>query len=270
MGGKITVDSTPGQGSCFQFCIQVGVATTEVISSSLSHEYIVGIVPGQTVYRILVVEDNSTNRLLLRKILVQLGFAIQEAENGQAAIAVWKHWRPHLILMDMSMPILNGYQATQQIREQERELLLASPSTIGTKDVTKIIAITASTFVEQRQQALAIGCDDFVGKPFRQQEILETIARHLDIQYVYESNTSDTMVSNLSLNRTEYILDREALNVMPVEWIAQLHTAAIQGNDTSSLSLIAQIPSEHVLLIRFLTQLIETYQFDEVVLITQV
>jgi len=265
MGGEITVDSVPGIGTCFKFCIQVDLATAEVISSPTSHEHIVSLAPRPEPVRILVVEDNSTNRVLLKKLLVRLGFVVKEAENGQVAIALWKKWRPDLILMDMCMPIINGYEATQQIREQEKqELESLFPIT-----ATKIIAITASAFLEQRQETLAVGCDDFVGKPFRLEEILQVISRHLHVEYIYETPQASQISSNSFLNKSEYILNNMALAVMSAEWIAQLHTAAIQGNDTISLNLIAQIPREHIFLIEALTQLIETYQFDQVILLTQ-
>jgi len=265
MGGEITVDSVPGKGTYFKFCIQVDLATAEVISSPVSHEHIVSLAPGQKAFRILVVEDNSTNRLLLKKLLARLGFVVKEAENGQVAIALWKQWRPDLILMDMCMPIINGYEATQQIREQEQQELESSlPIT-----ATKIIAITASTFLEQRQEILAVGCDDFMGKPFRLEEILQAISRHLHVEYIYKTPQSSKISSKSLLNKSKDVLNHTALAVMPPEWSAQLHTAAIQGNDTISLNLIAQIPHEHIFLIEALTQLIETYQFDQVVLLTQ-
>jgi PleD family two-component response regulator len=113
MGGETTVQTTLGQGSCFTFYIQLALAE-EVISSNsiIPIDGAVSIAPGRN-YLILIVEDNSANRLLLSQILMQLGFEVQEAENGEEALALWQQWPPHLIFMDMQMPVLDGYEATR-------------------------------------------------------------------------------------------------------------------------------------------------------------
>jgi signal transduction histidine kinase/DNA-binding NarL/FixJ family response regulator len=264
MGGEITVASEVGKGSCFQFQIPVNLADTMLISSSSPMNNVIGIAPGQISYRILIAEDNPANRLLLSKILISLGFAVQEAENGQVAIALWQAWQPHLIFMDMHMPIIDGYEATRQIRNREQKL---EPGQISPP--TKIIALTASAFTEQRQESLDAGCDDFVSKPFRQEDILEILSKYLQVEYLYAENAeSDLIPTQLSLT-SNYILDVAALSIMPAAWIAQLRIAAAQGNDTTSLNLVAQIPPEHNLLITALTQLIEAYQFDKLLALTQ-
>ncbi|WP_071190333.1 GAF domain-containing protein [Trichormus sp. NMC-1] len=261
MGGEITVCSELGKGSCFTFHIQASFAQPMPSSKSFPVDHTVSIEPGHN-YRILIVEDNSTNRLLLGKILIRLGFKVQEAENGQIAIALWQQWQPHLIFMDMQMPILDGYEATRQIRIREQELnQMQTP--------TKIIALTASAFTEQREESLSAGCDDFVSKPFHWEEILETISQHLQIQYLYTPNSVNKFTPNLLNKPDNFILDRAALDIMPGEWIDQLYFASAQGNDVNSLKLITQIPPEHTLLIAALTKLISTYQFKQIMILTQ-
>ncbi|MBE9198465.1 MULTISPECIES: GAF domain-containing protein [unclassified Nodularia (in: cyanobacteria)] len=262
MGGEITVESELGQGSCFRFHIQAdlpeAIAIAQLSSPILDA---VTIAPGQTTYRILIAEDNHPNRLLLSNILNRLGFAVQQAENGEQAIALWQEWQPHLIFMDMRMPILDGYQAARQIRNLAQALNNKNGQIYP---ATKIIALTASAFTEQKQESLDAGCDDFVSKPFRWEEILEVLNKHLQVEYVYEK----TAVSLISPS-ADFVLDSAALAMMPVSWISQLHMAAAQGNDSSSLHLLTQIPSEHTALIKTLTQLIETYQFDKIIALTQ-
>ncbi|MBD2388375.1 GAF domain-containing protein [Cylindrospermum sp. FACHB-282] len=264
MGGEITVRSEPGLGSCFTFDIQVGLAEAVPVTKSSSIDNLVSIAPGQISYRILIAEDHPANRLLLNTILSRLGFEVQEAENGQVAIALWQQWQPHLIFMDMQMPILDGYQAARQIRNLEQKLAAGEIYT-----PTKIIALTASAFADQRQESLDAGCDDFVSKPFRWEEILEALAKHLGVQYLYAATPSEAIVPNSLLHQPDYVLDGAALAIMPADWIAQLHFAVAQGNDASSLNLIAQIPPEHTSLIEALTKLIETYQFDQLIALTQ-
>jgi two-component system sensor histidine kinase/response regulator len=142
MGGEITVRSQIGQGSCFSFYIQADLATGGLSSPEVQIEGVVSIAPGKN-YRILIVEDNPANRLLLKQLMIQLGVEVLEAENGEQAIALWQQWQPNLIFMDMQMPVLNGYEATRQIRQQEQELTIEPRPT-----PTKIIALTASAFTE--------------------------------------------------------------------------------------------------------------------------
>lgn len=264
MGGEITVSSEPGKGSCFTFQIQAGLAETISSNSASPTHNAVSIAPGQPSYRILIAEDHPANRLLLNTILSRLGFEVQEAENGQIAIALWQQWRPHLIFMDMHMPIIDGYEAARQIRNWEQKL---ADEQIFTP--TKIIALTASAFADQRQESLDAGCDDFVSKPFRWEAILETLALHLGVQYLYEATSTEAIAPNSLLRQLDCVLNPAALAIMPVDWIAQLHLAAALGNDASSLNLVAQIPSEHTSLIEALTRLIETYQFDQLMALTQ-
>ena len=261
MGGEITVRSQLNQGSCFTFDIQAGLADIVSNVSSFPLEGKISLALRQE-YRILIAEDNSANRLLLNKILNNLGFEVQEAENGEKAIAMWEQWQPHLIFMDMHMPILDGYAATRQIRTREQEL--ASKQIIT---LTKIIALTASAFTEQRQESLDAGCDDFVSKPFRWEEIVETLSQHLQIQYLHESTSRNASNPYSLTDNSNAILDREDLAIMPVDRTRQLYAAAAQGNDFRCIDLIAQIPSEQTSLIINLTRLIESYQFDNLMIL---
>jgi CheY-like chemotaxis protein len=210
----------------------------------------------------LIAEDNPTNRLLLNKILTRSGFELREANNGQAAIALWQEWQPHLIFMDMHMPILDGYNATRQIRELE------SYKSDSGASLTKIIALTASAFAEQRRKCFAAGCDDFVSKPFRQNDLLNLVTRHLAIEPNISALALDSSVDNAATEETEYVLVPSALEIMPTEWMDQFHMATAQGNDSKCLDLIAQIPQDQTSLIKALTSLVEQYQFDELLSLT--
>ncbi|MBD2460168.1 GAF domain-containing protein [Oscillatoria sp. FACHB-1407] len=268
MGGEITVRSTPGQGSTFCFSIQVGLVQSPSAATTASMERVVGVAPNDTRYRILIAEDNIDNRLVLNKLLSYLGLEVQEVTNGQAAIALWEQWQPHLIFMDMHMPIIDGYEATRQIRAREaiaqHALLSTSPS--ATRHVTKIVALTASVFAEQRQDSLTAGCDAFISKPFRREAIFKTLSEQLGVQFVYQPLTLN---ESAAPKPPTIALSADALAFMPPSWINQFHLAVAQGSDVLSLKLIAQIPREHVSLIATLTQLVENYQFDQLITLTQ-
>lgn len=269
LGGEITVDSELGRGSTFTFAIPVEVvdALHDSPPQTLS-SYVVGLASGQPAYRILVVEDKPASRLLLVKLLRSLGFKVQEAENGIEAIDIWQRWHPHLIWMDMQMPVMNGYTATSHIKQMAaRQADKDNQPVIGQEvpPLPKIIALTASAFEEQRREVLACGCDDFVRKPFREQEIFLKLAEHLGVKYRYES-TPDTPPGNMTPN---FVLNATDLQIMPSDWIDQLHCYANQGNDVQILRLIQQVPATHADIVHALTTLVEHFQFSQIRQLTQ-
>ncbi|NET35959.1 MAG: response regulator, partial [Cyanothece sp. SIO1E1] len=140
MGGDITVVSQLGQGTTVGFQLQIDPVEASEVQTKL-HRRVIGLAPDQPDYRILVVEDRPENRQLLVQLLESVGFTVQEAKNGQEAIARWQTWHPHLIWMDMQMPVMDGYEATKQIRDVE-----PLPATALHHASTKIIALTASVF----------------------------------------------------------------------------------------------------------------------------
>jgi signal transduction histidine kinase/DNA-binding NarL/FixJ family response regulator len=255
MGGEITVCSTLGVGSTFAFNIQTSIVETNTVAeSSLQENKIVPIAANMPTYRILIVEDTANNRSLLLQILGEFNFELRAAKDGQEAIAIWERWQPHLILMDIQMPEMGGMEAIQKIK--------SSPQ----GQQTKIITLTASAMEQQKQNILATGCDHLIIKPFRQQELLEKIEQHLDIQLVRQSDTKDTAESSFASDQTEISQEiLENLPTMPVTWWQQLHEAAIVGDDSWVLQLLAQIPPESDSLSTTLANLAQNFQFEEII-----
>jgi len=253
MGGKIIVNTELGCGSKFTFDIPVKVAqSSQKAQVNLKKRRITGLAPNQPNYRILIVEDKATNRLLLSKLLTSLGFVVQEAENGQQAIEMWEAWEPHLIWMDMRMPIMNGYEATKRIKQHLKG------------QATVIIALTASAFEEERQVILSAGCDDFVRKPFQVQELLEKISQHLGVKYIYEEEEINELLVPV---KNDSVIS--CLQMMPKQWIANLYHAAAQGSDNLIGELIQQIPQEMSVLNSTLNDLVDNFQFEQIMQLTQ-
>ena len=174
LGGDITVKSEVGAGTCFKLIIPVekGVAETKPEKPEESRD-VIGLKDGTPNIKILVVDDIELNRALLSNMLEPLGFEIKEAVNGLQAIEIFEQWRPHVILMDMRMPVMDGYEAIRLIKSEE----------IGKK--TTIISVTASAFEDNKYEVMATGSDDYLRKPFRVKELLAMLSKHLGVQYVY-------------------------------------------------------------------------------------
>jgi len=178
MGGTIEVDSEVGKGTRFNFEMRLELAQRDVAESHRLRRRVIGLAAGQPAFRLLVVEDNANNRKLLVALLQTVGFDVREAVDGRQAIEIWRQWRPHLIWMDIRMPVMDGYAAMEIIRTEMRQAHFDWD--------TKIIALTASAFEEDRLKVIEHGGNDFVRKPFRESEIFQMIRRHLGVAYEFE------------------------------------------------------------------------------------
>jgi PAS domain S-box-containing protein len=260
MGGEITVESQIEQGATFQFTIPVKLCPPPQATDSSIQQEVIGLAPNQPEFRILVVEDNSYNRLLLMNLLLPLGFSVREAKNGKEAIEVWRDWQPHLIWMDMLMPEMDGYEATRCIRAEEKRT-----QEMNHGYSTKIIALTAIAFEEQRQSVLIAGCDDFVRKPFTQVELLQKLNQHLGVQFIYQSTVplSDRRHTSSGGDGTSGIVQKSLSN-MPSTWVRRLYYAAAQGSDQLVLELVQEIPANHSELVSTITHLTSVFQFNQI------
>ncbi len=224
MGGEIGVTSDPGRGSCFHFEITMRRSAQQEMEAPrlASPRRVAGVEPaslsdGDGPYRLLVVEDQPTNRDLLVKILAPFGFAMQCAANGQEGVEWWDRWQPHLIWMDMRMPVLDGYEATRRIKEKARD---AGRGVV-------IVALTASAFDEQCDAILEAGCDAIVRKPFREAEIFETLAQQLGVRFVYEDAAPQDCAGAPAAESEPSLLQTlgEASAHLPAHWAEDFHLA---------------------------------------------
>jgi two-component system sensor histidine kinase/response regulator len=172
MGGDITVSSQVGKGSVFMIHLPLNEGEEQALQPKNKPRHVLRLRPGQPKCRVLIADDVEDNRELLVQILGPVGFEIRLATNGEEAVHEFEQWRPHLILMDFRMPVMDGHEAIRRIRAA------------GGTELT-IIAVTASALEENRQALLGIGADDFIGKPFQQEELFEKIHAHLGVEYVY-------------------------------------------------------------------------------------
>src|SRR5689334_8952445 len=169
MGGDIQVTSVVGQGSTFWFELAVPVLDALLRTPSAGQ-----VVTGYAGRRrsVLVIDDIATNRALLIELLTRLGFTVYEATNGQEGLEQAQAHNPDLILMDRSMPVLDGLEATRRIRQ------------LPALQQTPIIAVSASVAGPDRAASLMVGADAFVPKPIHQHELLEQIGRLLQLEWL--------------------------------------------------------------------------------------
>jgi signal transduction histidine kinase/CheY-like chemotaxis protein len=224
MGGTISLQSSPGKGSLFRIELPVQVSPEPAtVNDEDLHGRVIAIAPGQPEFRILIVEDQLENWLLLQRTLEEVGFVVRVAENGQLGVEAFQSWQPDFIWMDVRMPVMDGLEATRQIRAL----------TDGHK--VTIAALTASVFKEERDQVMAAGMDDFVRKPYRTREIFDCLRRHLNVRFVYaeESGPATTTAAPE--------LTSAAMASLPYEVREQLRLAVL-GLDAAEIGrLVAHI-----------------------------
>ncbi|MBD2691424.1 response regulator [Anabaena catenula FACHB-362] len=257
MNGEITVESVVSQGSIFRFTVKVDCAEKVAVPAQLPNCRVMHLAPNQPIYRLLVVENQWESQKLLVELLSPLGFEVYEAANGLEGVQLWERYQPHLIFMDMQMPVMDGYEATRQIRAAQRQ------NSESVQNHCKIIALTASAFEEQRTAILSIGCDDFIHKPFQEEFLLNKLAEHLGVRYIYAEKTED--IGEKNPDSSLFTLSPSCLQMMPDEWIVQLQRAASKCSKRQTVELIAQIPDVHANLAKALADLVQDFHFEKIV-----
>lgn len=188
MGGTLTVQSEVGQGSTFTCTLPITPAVTGLEPAAPPVRMVQALEPDQPVYRLLIVDDQPFTRRLLVELLAPMGFEVREASNGLEALQVCDTWHPHLIWMDMRMPVMDGYTATRQIKARPHGQSII------------IVALTASAFADEQAAIKSVGCDDFVCKPFHTSTIFDILHRHLGVRYRYVADPiTPTLQPDLAL-----------------------------------------------------------------------
>ncbi|MFS8117427.1 MAG: ATP-binding protein [Microcoleus sp.] len=249
MGGEVSVSSAVGKGTNFKFDIQVIAVDAGDIETQKPTRNVIALEPNQHPYRILIVDDKPLNRQLLIKLLNPLGFDLKEATNGQEAIDVWDSWAPHLIWMDMRMPVMDGYEATKNIK-----------GTIKGQ-ATAIIALTASVLEEERAVILSAGCDAFMRKPFREADIFDAMHKHIGVRYIYEDPGQASLSGIKERDREMTAADFVKL---PESLLADLKLAILNADMDFIESAIDQIRLKDTVTAGAIANCIENFEYDKV------
>jgi PAS domain S-box-containing protein len=171
MNSELNVSSAPGKGSCFEFYLPVKeiAISSEIITPK--NQKIIGY--DGRIIKILVCDDRKTNRDVLSQLLTDIGFEVIEASDGREGLEKALAHRPDIILMDLMMPEMDGFEATRALRNMPEI------------NDTAVIAVSAAVFNQTRQDCLYAGCDDFIPKPVITDELLEKISKQLSLKWQY-------------------------------------------------------------------------------------
>lgn len=241
MGGNIEVESMPNTGSLFRVKVPVQSAEqVDVVPQESSKGRVIGLEPGQPEYRILIVEDQIENQLLLQRLLEDAGFTVKLADNGAKGVELFQSFHPHFIWMDRRMPVMDGVEATRRIRALD-----------GGREV-KIAVVSASVFGEQYSDTMTQGVDDFVRKSYRPSEIFECMEQHLGVRYLYEPNEPSTADAELS-SRT--------LAQLPESLRQELADALLHGNTEHVTDLIQRIEEHDAALAKVLARHVALFNY---------
>jgi len=206
MGGELKAESTPGQGSAFRFELSLPVVAAKAEEPRQDRE-ITGY--SGTQRKILAADDKPDNRMVLRDMLEPIGFEVILAENGREAAAKAHDILPDLILMDLQMPVMNGYEAALEIRREP-----------ALRDVP-IIAVSATVLESERRKSREAGCDAFLPKPVRAKELYALLETHLNLNWTY-AEPAEVIIPEKAIQKP--------LIPPPPDELAVLHKIALFGD----------------------------------------
>jgi signal transduction histidine kinase/streptogramin lyase/FixJ family two-component response regulator len=260
MGGDLTVASEVNKGSTFTLLLPLEPVDSAIIESTKPQRRVIGLAPGQHPCRLLVVDDKQINRTLLVKLFAPLGFEVREAIHGKEAIEIWEEWEPHLIWMDMRMPVMDGYEATRRIKS----------TTKG--QATVIIALTASALEEDREIILSEGSDGYIRKPFREDELFEALETHLGVQFLMEEPVAEGSGSPKAVDELKGVPQEIAgyrelvakLAALPLSLREELQQATILGDLNLILTLLAKMQSSDNEVFDTLSKFAQNFDHDKI------
>ncbi len=243
MGGQMGLTSVINQGSCFWANVPIEVvAEDEVLADLPDSTEVIGLAADQPTWRILVAEDEPNSQMLIQSILGQVGFQVRIANNGEEAVHLFNEWSPHLILMDIRMPVMDGLTASRTIRLQSKG------------HTVPILALTASVFQEECGAIIEAGCQDMLTKPINVPLLFKTLAEYLPIQYRL-ADTADTRATEAA--------DAQPDQALPTALSAALLAAAERLDGDAIEALLPDLTTLAPTLAASLSQALKAFDFEQ-------
>lgn len=238
MGGSLTVKSTLGEGSTFRLSLPFEPSQLLLNKPVVETRTVVGLADGSGPFKVLVVDDVENNREMLQAMLDMDGFELKEATNGLEGVELFKSWKPDMVLMDMRMPVMDGYEATTRIKHMAQDSV--------------VVAVTASAFDDDEKEIIQSGVDGYLRKPLVLEELFQVFSKHLGARFIYEEDESLVDLSQGS-GQVEPLPKGMALDMME----------AVGDGDMSKLELlIAKAEETSPALAAKLKGLAENYDYS--------
>jgi signal transduction histidine kinase/DNA-binding response OmpR family regulator len=228
MDGRLEVSSEPGHGTLFRVGLDVEAAPVSESKSDRTTARIMGYEGVRR--RILIADDKADNRRILGQFVRSLGFDVEEAVNGATAVELALRRKPDLVFMDLVMPVMDGFEAIRRLRAEQ------SLATV------KIVALSASAFDTTRARSIRAGCDDFLSKPVRLDEVLGTLERELDVTWIRSERApgtaalAGTMSTDMPARRPAASLDG-----LPLDVARELYELAMLGDVRLLLQRVGEL-----------------------------
>jgi len=252
MGSKLEVQSQLGGGSIFWFELELPITSQDTPKKITAEGYNVLGVKGEK-RKALIVDDDKLNRMLLTSLLSRQGFEITEATSGYDGLHKAYQFKPHVILADLMMPDMDGFEMTRRIRESA-EL----------KD-TIIIAISANVFPHNRQESLIAGCNAFLPKPIDTHLLFDTLKQFLNLEMVYENSPSSPKKSSHEITSPTYL--KTMLTPPPPTELKFLFNLAMIGDVATiqeKATQIAEFNSDYQPFTKEIIQLAKGFQLKKI------
>jgi CheY-like chemotaxis protein len=196
--------------------------------------------------KILVVDDQPENRMVMQELLEQVGVVTVTAEDGEQAVRMSQEWKPDLIFMDLRMPVMNGYDSARQIT--------TNPKTAS----IPIVAVTASIMSSERKKVEESGMSGFVRKPYKAEDLFSMIEEKLSPRFIYGDEPA--MVG--TKETTGAVLTRELVQVIPLDLREKMREATVKADLDELLKLIQQVKPYSSQVAKKLEDLANNYQYE--------
>ena len=255
MGSQIQVESQLGKGSTFWFELDMRLAKDwQTATMTTSGQQLTGYTGDRQT--LLVIDDKWENRSVLVNLLEPLGFVVIEAENGQVGLAKAAELKPHLIITDLLMPVMDGYAFLNHIRQSQ------------TFQSIPMIVSSASVSTMDQQRALDAGGDDFLSKPVQAEELFKLLQKHLQIEWVYQSFAPINQQTSplIHTQQVDAPISAEKMMVPAVTDLNQLLQLAQQGR-LNKLAQVAQTleqqNQQYALFVQYMLNLTQGFQVEQ-------
>ncbi|CAK0772047.1 hypothetical protein CCP3SC15_4490002 [Gammaproteobacteria bacterium] len=240
MGGDIVVSSQSGTGSVFQLTLPVEIGDSSAMVA-ITHRRVIGLRSGQETQRILIVGDRTDHRLFLRRLLESVGFAVREEIDGTAALNTCSDWRPHLIIINFSLLVMNGHEVTRLIRTQ------------SSGQDCRIVVL-----VEEGQDAVTMSdVDGYLRNPITDEELLVVIGEQLGLSYEYSVDEPVVLQPSVPDLPNAAMMAR-----IPPEVRAEMREAIARVHELEMRRLIERLPADQITVANALRHSHDCFDWD--------